>query len=170
MALQSDEPIHDLASRSDSRISTSLISRLPSAARLDRNYIGGECVLPAGQAQSAVIDPSTEETVAETAPGNAQDVAVAVAEALRAFAAWSGSSPQSRAAPLDRVHRHRIVRPHRLNEFMHLLAGGVRFASPDGSVLSARAGDAPFVPQGAQIGWESRERVAKFNVVQEART
>ncbi|ADG18509.1 protein of unknown function DUF861 cupin_3 [Paraburkholderia atlantica] len=61
---------------------------------------------------------------------------------------------------------HRIVRAHRMNEFMHLLAGGVRFAAPDGSVLSLGAGDALFVPQGAPIGWESSERVAKFYVVQ----
>jgi uncharacterized cupin superfamily protein len=53
-----------------------------------------------------------------------------------------------------------------VNEFMHLLAGDVRFASPDGSVLSAGTGDALFVPQGAPVGWESSERVAKFYVVQ----
>jgi uncharacterized cupin superfamily protein len=34
-------------------------------------------------------------------------------------------------------------------------------------VLSASAGDALFVPQGAPIGWESSERVAKFYVVQD---
>ena len=49
---------------------------------------------------------------------------------------------------------------------MQLLAGGVRFASPDGSVLSLSAGDALFVPQGAAIGWESSDRVAKFYVTQ----
>jgi uncharacterized cupin superfamily protein len=49
---------------------------------------------------------------------------------------------------------------------MHLLAGSVRFARPDGEVLSASAGDALFVPQGSSIGWESGERVAKFYVVQ----
>jgi len=85
-------------------MTASLIGRLASAGHLDRNYIGGEWVLAAGQARSAVIDPSTEEAVAEIALGNAQDVAVAVAAARRAFAAWSGSSPQSRAALLDRVH------------------------------------------------------------------
>jgi uncharacterized cupin superfamily protein len=73
---------------------------------------------------------------------------------------------QVRVGTWDSTPYHRAVRPHRLNEFMHLLAGGVRFASPDGSVLSAQAGDALFVPQGAPIGWESRERVAKFYVVQ----
>jgi uncharacterized cupin superfamily protein len=70
------------------------------------------------------------------------------------------------AGTWDSTPYHRIVRAHRVNEFMHLLAGSVRFAAPDGSVLSAAAGDALFVPQGASIGWESRERVAKFYVVQ----
>jgi uncharacterized cupin superfamily protein len=71
-----------------------------------------------------------------------------------------------RAGTWDSTPYHRIVRAHRLNEFMVLLAGGVRFAGPDGSVLSANAGDAIYVAQGAPIGWESSERVAKFYVVQ----
>jgi uncharacterized cupin superfamily protein len=75
---------------------------------------------------------------------------------------------QYRAGTWDSTPYHRVVRPHRLNEFMHLLAGQVRFASPDGSVLSAGAGDALFVPQGAPVGWESSERVAKYYVVQTA--
>jgi len=71
-----------------------------------------------------------------------------------------------RAGTWDSTPYHRIVRAHRLNEFMYLLDGAVRFARPDGSVLAAVAGDALFVPQGAPIGWESSERVAKFFVVQ----
>jgi len=70
------------------------------------------------------------------------------------------------AGTWDSTPYHRIVRSHRMNEFMHLLAGSVRFAGPDGTVLTASAGDAVFVPQGASIGWESSERVAKFYVVQ----
>jgi uncharacterized cupin superfamily protein len=70
------------------------------------------------------------------------------------------------AGTWDSTPYHRIIRPHRLNEFMHLLAGNVRFAAPDGSVLSLGAGDALFVPKGAPIGWESSDRVAKFYVVQ----
>jgi uncharacterized cupin superfamily protein len=73
---------------------------------------------------------------------------------------------QYSAGTWDSTPYHRIVRPHRVNEFMHLLAGDVRFASPDGSVLSAGTGDALFVPQGAPIGWESSDRVAKFYVCQ----
>ena len=82
----------------------STIQHLMSADRLNRIFIGGEWVLPAGQARSPVIDPSTEEPVAEIALGSAQDVATAVAAARRAFATWSVSSPRSRAALLDRVH------------------------------------------------------------------
>ena len=76
---------------------------------------------------------------------------------------------QYQAGTWDSTPYHRVVRPHRLNELMVLLAGSVRFASPDGSVLSASTGDAIFVPQGAPIGWESGERVAKYYVVQEVR-
>ena len=71
-----------------------------------------------------------------------------------------------KAGTWDSTPYHRIVRPHRVNEFMHLLAGSVRFAAPDGSVLSARTGDTLFVPQGTSVGWESSDRVAKFFVVQ----
>jgi uncharacterized cupin superfamily protein len=74
---------------------------------------------------------------------------------------------QYSAGTWDSTPYHRIVRPHRANEFMHLVAGGVRYAAPDGSVLSAATGDSIFVPKGASIGWESSERVAKFFVVQD---
>ena len=86
-------------------MNTSIIQHLTSAGRLDRLYIDGEWVLPAGQARSTVIDPSTEEPIAEIALGDEQDVATAVAVARRAFETWSVSSPQSRATLLDRVHR-----------------------------------------------------------------
>lgn len=79
---------------------------------------------------------------------------------------FADDAAQYIAGTWDSTPYHRIVRAHRLNEFMHLLAGSVRFAAPDGSVLSAGSGDALFVPQGAAIGWESSDRVAKFFVVQ----
>jgi len=70
------------------------------------------------------------------------------------------------AGTWDSTPYHRIVRPHPVNEFMFLLAGRVRLASPDGSVLEAGAGDAVLVPHGTAVGWESRVPVAKFYVVQ----
>jgi len=70
------------------------------------------------------------------------------------------------AGTWDSSPYHRIIRPHGQNEFMHLVAGSVRFAAPDGSVLSADTGDSLFVPKGVSVGWESSERVAKFFAVQ----
>ncbi|MGK6309219.1 aldehyde dehydrogenase family protein [Variovorax sp. DT-64] len=81
-----------------------IIERLASAGRLDRIYIDGEWVMPAGKARSSVIDPSTEEAIAEVALGSAQDVAAAVDAARRAFVTWSVSSPRGRASILGRVH------------------------------------------------------------------
>jgi uncharacterized cupin superfamily protein len=94
------------------------------------------------------------------------DVLLGPAPQCRSDNVFIDEQAEYRAGTWDSTPYHRLVRPHRLNEFMFLLAGGARFASPDGSVLSANAGDALFVPQGAPIGWESSERVAKFYVVQ----
>jgi uncharacterized cupin superfamily protein len=66
----------------------------------------------------------------------------------------------------DSTPYHRIVRSHRANEFMYIVAGDVRFATSDGSVITAANGDAIFVPKGVSVGWESSERVSKFYVVQ----
>ena len=81
-----------------------LIGRLAHDGRLDRIFVDGEWIVPAGQGRSAVVDPSTEENVAEIALGSADDVDIAVAAARRAFATWSVSSSASRAALLDRIH------------------------------------------------------------------
>jgi uncharacterized cupin superfamily protein len=94
------------------------------------------------------------------------EVLLGPAPACRSDNVFAEDDAQYKAGTWDSTPYHRIIRPHRLNEFMHLLAGGVRFAAPDGSVLSLSAGDALFVPQGAPIGWESSDRVAKFYVVQ----
>ncbi|MDR6451857.1 aldehyde dehydrogenase family protein [Variovorax paradoxus] len=85
-------------------MNSSIVERLRRAGRLDRMFVDGEWAVPETQARSSVVDPSTEEPVAEIALGSAGDVAAAVAAGRRAFAAWSVRSAQSRALLLDRVH------------------------------------------------------------------
>ncbi|MFG6433040.1 aldehyde dehydrogenase family protein [Roseateles sp. LYH14W] len=82
-----------------------VIERLTNAGHLDRVFIGGEWSAPAGRARIAVIDPSTEQAVAEITLGNAQDVDAAVAAAREAFVTWSVTAVETRAALLDRVHK-----------------------------------------------------------------
>lgn len=81
-----------------------VMERLRSTGYLDRVFINGHWVMPQGQDRSAVIDPSTEQPIAEMAMGNSEDVAAAVAAARRAFPAWSVSTAQNRALLLDRIH------------------------------------------------------------------
>jgi aldehyde dehydrogenase (NAD+) len=49
-------------------MSSAIVERLKIAGRLDRVFIDGEWVLPQGHARSTVIDPSTEEPIADIAP------------------------------------------------------------------------------------------------------
>ncbi len=83
---------------------TSPVRHLMQAGRLDRFYIDGEWAVPDGSDRIAVISPSTEDAVCEIALGNARDAERAVLAARKAFAGWSATSPQERAALLDRVH------------------------------------------------------------------
>ena len=69
-----------------------IVEHFNRSEHLDRLLIDGEWVLPTGQGRATVIDPSTEEQVAQIALGSAQDVAKAVAAARRAFATWSAAT------------------------------------------------------------------------------
>ncbi|MCA8017596.1 aldehyde dehydrogenase family protein [Burkholderia metallica] len=80
------------------------VVHLMQADKLNRFYIDGEWVLPDGDERFAVVCPSTEAVLCEIPLGNALDVDRAVRAARAAFERWSATSPQVRAAMLDRVH------------------------------------------------------------------
>ena len=79
-------------------MTASIVKHFSESGHLDRLFIEGEWVLPQGRGRASVIDPSTEEPVAQIALGSALDVEKAVAAARRAFTTWSVSAPQGRAA------------------------------------------------------------------------
>jgi len=132
-------------------MNSSIIERLTSAGHLDRIFIDGEWVLPAGQARTSVIDPSTEEPVAQIALGSAQDVAAAVAAARRAFATWSVSSPQSRAALLDRVHSLILERAELFAQAISLEMGA--------AISTARSAQVPAAAEHIRV---ARDIVSSF--------
>ena len=66
-------------------------------------YIGGRWVRPAHADAVPVINPATEESVAQIAVGSSADVDSAVAAARRAFPAYAAMSVETRAALLDRI-------------------------------------------------------------------
>ncbi|MFF7704200.1 aldehyde dehydrogenase family protein [Streptomyces lydicus] len=67
-----------------------------------RLFVGGEWVTPAG-GHYEVIDPATETVVGLAPEATRAQVHEAAAAARAAFAAWSGTAPEERAAILDRA-------------------------------------------------------------------
>lgn len=123
------------------------------------------CAAESGAKQPGVTPLRADANFKPSNPPPAQTL-LGPAPQCRSDNVFADEKTQYRAGTWDSTGYHRIVRPHPLNEFMHLLAGSVKFASTDGSVITANSGDSIFVPQGEPIGWESTQRVAKFYVVQ----
>jgi succinate-semialdehyde dehydrogenase/glutarate-semialdehyde dehydrogenase len=72
--------------------------------------IGGEWRAGSAQREIEVVNPATEETVAAVPAGSREDVELAVETAKRAFADWSRTDVEQRAAILaraaDLIHEH----------------------------------------------------------------
>ncbi|WP_102128522.1 aldehyde dehydrogenase family protein [Deinococcus planocerae] len=77
----------------------------PSAASYvyDRLYIGGEWIAPASTGRFEVINSATEEVMGSVPEGTPEDAERAIAAARAAFPAWSQTTPEERAACLDRI-------------------------------------------------------------------
>jgi succinate-semialdehyde dehydrogenase/glutarate-semialdehyde dehydrogenase len=65
--------------------------------------IGGEWRAASAHEEIEVVNPATEETVASVPAGSADDVDLAVATAQRAFADWSATDVEQRAAILAKA-------------------------------------------------------------------
>jgi hypothetical protein len=65
-----------------------------------RNVVGGERVESFGTERDQVLNPATEEVIAEMPRGTAEDVERAVAAAAQAAPAWGRTTPAERAAAL----------------------------------------------------------------------
>ena len=71
--------------------------------RFLKQYIDGQWVESDGGTPYQVIDPATEQPTTEITLGTAADVDKAVSAARRAFASWSRTSVDERAALLEKV-------------------------------------------------------------------
>lgn len=100
-----------------------LVERLKADGRLESSYINGQWCELQGHDRVPVIDPSTEEPIAEIALGTAQDVDIAVAAARRAFATWSVSDIEHRASLLDKIHALILERAEMFAQLISLEMG-----------------------------------------------
>src|SRR5271169_2374325 len=67
------------------------------------NYIGGEWKRSASRESNAVINPATQESLAELPLSTADDVASAVEAAAAAFPHWRRTPPEERIQPLFKL-------------------------------------------------------------------
>ncbi|MGI3743904.1 MAG: aldehyde dehydrogenase family protein [Janthinobacterium lividum] len=86
-------------------------------------YINGGWTSPAVSALLPVVNPATEEVVAEVARGSAEDVDRAVAAARAAFPGWSVTPVEERAAILGKIHELILERKESLAQVLSLEMG-----------------------------------------------
>ena len=101
----------------------------------DNIYVGGAWVRSGGSETIAVVNPATEEVMGHASAGCAQDVAIAVAAARQAFAAWSARPVAERVAWVDRI-REGVLR--RADARIAQLARGVHRAAETGELVEHR--------------------------------
>ncbi|WP_421551658.1 aldehyde dehydrogenase family protein [Pseudomonas yamanorum] len=86
-------------------------------------YIDGCWVSPTIAASLPVVNPASEEVVAQVASGSAEDVDRAVAAARAAFAGWSATPAASRALMLGKIHALILERKEQLAQALSLEMG-----------------------------------------------
>ncbi|AZE93925.1 Aldehyde dehydrogenase [Pseudomonas orientalis] len=86
-------------------------------------YIDGRWVHPAIAASLPVVNPATEQVVAQIARGSAEDVELAVAAARAAFAGWAATPVAARAQVLGKIHALILERTEQLAQALCLEMG-----------------------------------------------
>ena len=121
----------------------SVLDGLIARARLNHTFIGGEWVAPEGSEGCPVVDPSTEEVLAEIRLGDSSDVDRAVAAARHAFKDWSATAPNERAELLDRIHGLLLERAELFAQALSLEMGA--------AISFARAAHVPFAAEHIRV-------------------
>jgi betaine-aldehyde dehydrogenase len=120
-----------------------------------RNFIGGEERDPASGETESILNPATEEEIAEAPRSNEEDVNAAVAAAQEAFPAWSQTTPRERSEALLRIadavdeHADELARIESLNvgkpyattleEELPVVADNLRFFAGAARVMEGKA-------------------------------
>ncbi|WLG93433.1 aldehyde dehydrogenase family protein [Pseudomonas sp. FP198] len=108
-----------------------------------RFYINGGWTAPANPASLAVVNPATEEVVAQVASGSAEDIDRAVAAARAAFAGWSATSTASRALLLGKIHELILERKEAFAQAISLEMGS--------AIAAARAMQVPLAAEHVRV-------------------
>jgi aldehyde dehydrogenase (NAD+) len=127
------------------------IKYLHETGRLDQAYIDGNWSRCSVVKRAAVIDPSTEEAVAEFGLGSAADVDRAVAAARSAFPAWAETSFEDRADVIGRIHALVLERAELLAQALSTEMGA--------AISYARSAQVPLAAEHLRV---ARENLLSF--------
>ncbi|MEO8683211.1 MAG: aldehyde dehydrogenase family protein [Devosia sp.] len=134
---------------------TSPLEHLSGNGHIDRFYIDGKWIAPKGSAHAAVVNPATEEVIAQIPLGDGRDVDAAVAAARRAFVAWGRTSPEERAALLERLQYQLEARAELIAQSLTLEMGA--------AIGYARSAQVPFAIAHVRT---AREVLARFSFIE----
>jgi 1-pyrroline dehydrogenase len=127
----------------------------PAAAPARRQmFINGEWTDAGGGETSQVVDPATEEVIAEVPKGTPEDVDRAVASARGAFGSWAETTPAERstmllklaqameddAEELSRLERRNVGKPKSVSDFdVEFGVDNLRFFAGAARVIEGKA-------------------------------
>ncbi|MBI6617973.1 aldehyde dehydrogenase family protein [Pseudomonas corrugata] len=106
-------------------------------------YVNGGWSAPVSPASLPVVNPATEEVVAQVASGSAEDVDQAVAAARAAFADWSATSTAQRARVLGKIHELILERKEAFAQAISVEMGA--------AIGSARAMQVPLAAEHVRV-------------------
>ncbi|HUI25303.1 MAG TPA: aldehyde dehydrogenase family protein [Candidatus Kryptonia bacterium] len=122
-------------------------------------YIAGRWARSPHVETIAVINPATEESIAEIAMGTAADVDRAVNAARAAFPAFAALSVEARAALLDRIHKLILERAESFAQAISLEMGA--------AISHARSAHVPFAAAHVRV---AREVLSQYRFLKMQRT
>ena len=131
------------------------LEHLSDNGHIARFYIDGRWVIPQGAAHAAVVNPATEEVIAQIPLGDGSDVNAAVAAARRAFVTWGRTQPEERAALLGLLQEKLEARAELIAQSLSLEMGA--------AISYARTAQVPFAIAHVRT---AREVLASFSFIE----
>jgi acyl-CoA reductase-like NAD-dependent aldehyde dehydrogenase len=124
--------------------------------RYNQIYVGGEWIASTNPATIPVVNPATEEIIAEVPAGSAEDADKAVAAARLAFGAWSATPPAERGKFVARMAEALQGRAEELAASISAEVGTPIKVAPGLQVAGPLANFANYAVLAEDFAWEER--------------
>jgi betaine-aldehyde dehydrogenase len=131
-------------------------------SKLTNNFVGGEWVESSSTSTIPVVNPATEEVIAEVASGSREDADRAVAAACAAFPGWSTTSPAERGKYVAAMGEALHERADELAATVTAELGVPRHLAPATQITHPIAKFARYAALAATFAWEEQAGAARL--------